>query len=371
VRQRPFLAARVEKQFNRRLGASLRRLGWSDTIIGYTGYGSTSRLRVLGRVVLTRHGRQDQVPSTREDSWAGRRGWRNFVNLPAVNRPVTVEAGGCTSNAMTDRDGYIDVTISQHHLSPGWHLVRIISHDATVTQAPVLIIGDDTDFGIISDIDDTIITSYLPRMMIAAYNTFVLTESARTAVPGMAALYRRILRNHDRAPIFYLSTGSWGTQPFLERFLGRHGYPAGPMLLTDWGPTNSGWFRSGPDHKRISLINLARDFPNIRWLLIGDDGQHDPAIYGEFAKNYPDNVVAIAIRELPMVEQILAHGSPGQLDQSVAVARPLKRQSARRSGRTKAIASRPSPSSSQTPMVAGADGFALNPLLADLLHQDG
>ena len=45
-------------------------------------------------------------------------------------------------------------------------------------------------------------------------------------------------------------------------------------ILTDWGPTNTGWFRSGQQHKRSSLRRLARDFPHIQWLLIGDDGQH-------------------------------------------------------------------------------------------------
>jgi len=27
------------------------------------------------------------------------------------------------------------------------------------------------------------------------------------------------------------------------------GFPEGPLLLTDWGPTNTGWFRSGREHK--------------------------------------------------------------------------------------------------------------------------
>jgi len=85
------------------------------------------------------------------------------------------------------------------------------------------------------------------------------------------------------------------------------------MLLTDWGPTNTGWFRSGPAHKRQSLAWLARDFPRIRWLLVGDDGQHDPRLYADFAARHPDSVAGIAIRQLPTVEQVLAHGTPTEL----------------------------------------------------------
>ena len=86
--------------------------------------------------------------------------------------------------------------------------------------------------------------------------------------------------------------------------------PARPAAAHRLGPTNTGWFRSGQDHKRSALHRLAVDFPQIRWLLVGDDGQHDPAIYSEFATARPDRVEAIAIRELTPAEQVLSHGLP-------------------------------------------------------------
>ncbi len=147
-------------------------------------------------------------------------------------------------------------------------------------------------------------------MMIAAWNTFVKHEGARRVVPGMAPMYRDLLAEHPGAPIVYVSTGAWNTAPTLNRFLRSHGYPVGPLLLTDWGPTNTGWFRSGQDHKRASLDRLAKDFPRIRWLLVGDDGQHDPKIYQDFAEARPEVVDAIAIRQLTPTEQVLSHGLP-------------------------------------------------------------
>ena len=113
----------------------------------------------------------------------------------------------------------------------------------------------------------------------------------------------------------YVSTGAWNTAPTLTRFLRRHGYPPGPLLLTDWGPTNTGWFRSGQDHKRACLHRLANEFPHIRWVLVGDDGQHDPKIYGDFVEQRPDTVAAIAIRELTPSEQVLSHGIPVSLEE--------------------------------------------------------
>ena len=86
----------------------------------------------------------------------------------------------------------------------------------------------------------------LPRPFVAAWNVFVRHENAREAVPGMARLYAELRSGDQDVPVVYLSTGAWNAAPTLARFLRRHRYPAGPLLLTDWGPTNSGWFRSGP-----------------------------------------------------------------------------------------------------------------------------
>jgi phosphatidate phosphatase APP1 len=124
----------------------------------------------------------------------------------------------------------------------------------------------------------------------------------------MAVLYTRMLHAHPGTPIVYLSTGAWNVAPTLTRFFERNLYPRGTLLLTDWGPTHDRWFRSGQDHKRSSLARLAEEFPDTKWLLIGDDGQHDEELYGEFAATHPENVAAVAIRQLSNGEAVLAGG---------------------------------------------------------------
>jgi len=166
----------------------------------------------------------------------------------------------------------------------------------------------------VSDIDDTVMVTALPRPLLAAWNTFVLDENARSAVPGMAVLYERLVTAHPDAPVIYLSTGAWNVAPTLTRFLSRNLYPPGPLLLTDWGPTTDRWFRSGQAHKRAALERLAAEFPDVRWLLIGDDGQHDQEIYGDFGASHPGNVAAVAIRQLSPTQSVLAGGLPVPTD---------------------------------------------------------
>ena len=236
------------------------------------------------------------------------RGWRLFIEVPVAFLPVTVHVGRASVRTRADRSGYIDVVVRDHGLEPGWHEARIEAMGAHAVAAKVLIIPEGPRLGIISDIDDTAMVTHVPRVLVAAWNQLVKYSSAREPVPGMAELYSRIQAAHPGTPMMYLSTGAWNVVPTLRSFFSRHGFPSGPALMTDWGPTNTGWFRSGIEHKRTELRRLMIDLPQITWILFGDDGQHDPYIYGEAARHHADRIAAVAIRRLTATQQVLAGG---------------------------------------------------------------
>jgi phosphatidate phosphatase APP1 len=240
------------------------------------------------------------------------------MSSPVSNTVVRIQIGDQVTETRTDRSGYVDCRV-KGDLAPGWAKARLSTDGAQPADAPIRVVDPACRFGLISDIVDTVMVTALPRPLLAAWNTFVLDEHARMAVPGMAVLYERLITANAGAPVFYLSTGAWNVAPTLTRFLSRHLYPAGPLLLTDWGPTPDRWFRSGQEHKRSTLRRLAAEFPHIRWLLIGDDGQHDQEIYSEFAHAHPDNVAAVAIRRLSPTQSVLAGAIPGPAGTAEAV----------------------------------------------------
>jgi phosphatidate phosphatase APP1 len=296
-------AARIEDAVHEVIERRLRQRGWRPVITAYTGYGAPGWVRVMARVVLTRN---PNGPRRLEKV----RGWRSFTTTPVSNATVRIQVGDRVTETKTDRSGYVDCRV-MGDLEPGWGKVRLSTEGAAPVDAPIRVVDSGVKFGVISDIDDTVMVTALPRPLLAAWNTFVLDEHARMAVPGMAVLYERLVTANPGAPVFYLSTGAWNVAPTLSRFLSRHLYPAGPLLLTDWGPTPDRWFRSGGEHKRNTLARLASEFPDIKWLLIGDDGQHDQEIYSEFAHAHPDNVAAVAIRRLSPTQAVLAGAIPG------------------------------------------------------------
>lgn len=305
-------AYRVAVKFNQRLTARLRQKGWVPHPQVFPGLGDQNRVRVMGRVLL---GRLDDRHIWHHDSTdvavpKHARGWRQFITAPLAQAAIEISVGERTVRTRTDQGGYFDLMVEDHHLVPGWHTVRVRSTANITGAARIYILDPASHIGLVSDIDDTVIITHLPAPFIAAYNAFVLTEEARDVVPGMVEWYQQVLRDHPRAPVVYLSTGAFNTVPFLQRFLAHHGYPQGMMLMTDWGTTATGWFRSGEDHKRQSLRRLAQDFPQIKWILVGDDGQHDPMLYREFAQSHPDKVALIGIRQLSPTEHALIHGQP-------------------------------------------------------------
>ena len=295
-------AARVDRAFHRWRARRVREAGHTPQVVPHTGYGSTSWIRILGRALLVKDATRRLAEST------GARGWRNFVSVPVENASVRVDVAGTSDTVTADYGGIIDAVV-QVELPPGWHRVGLSVEDSEIATASVFVVDPQLDFGMVSDIDDTVMVTALPRPLLAAWHTFVVNEHARATTPGMPVLYERLTSKHPGAPVIYLSTGAWNVAPTLTRFLSRNLYPAGPLLLTDWGPTADRWFRSGREHKRTMLERLAREFPHIKWLLFGDDGQHDEAIYADFLRQHPDNVAALCIRQLSPGEAVLAGSS--------------------------------------------------------------
>jgi phosphatidate phosphatase APP1 len=278
-----------------------RRRGLLTTVVPYTGYGSPGWVRVLGRVLLTgKHG-------SNQARYENVRGFRSFLSIPIEDVDVTITIAGVAHELSPGRGGVIDARLPAD-LPPGWHVLTIATADTEPVNAPVFIVDPAAEFGLVSDIDDTVMVTSLPRPFLAAWNTFVLNEHARRPVAGMAVLYERLTREHPESPVVYLSTGAWNVAPTLTRFLERNLYPAGALLLTDWGPTHDRWFRSGPQHKRETLDRLASEFPGLKWLLVGDDGQHDEELYGDFSTRHPSAVAAVAIRQLSTGEAVFAGG---------------------------------------------------------------
>ena len=99
-----FVGTRIDDFITDRVARFLRKRGWREAIIPFTGYGSADHVRVLGRLVL-RPVRARSYFGMYAEAFLHQRGWRNFISAPVPRRPVTVKVGDEDLELVTDRSG--------------------------------------------------------------------------------------------------------------------------------------------------------------------------------------------------------------------------------------------------------------------------
>lgn len=161
----------------------------------------------------------------------------------------------------------------------------------------------NVSFGVISDIDDTIIHTGLVSILKwrVIYNTFLKRASKRTPLEGAADFYHMLhrgLTGKEANPIFYVSHSPWNLYRYLEFFLKKNDFPKGPILLRDFqGFINRKKNKDKPQ-KQKEIYNILKAYPEMKLILIGDSGERDADIYLEIAELYPDRILAIYLRSV-------------------------------------------------------------------------
>jgi phosphatidate phosphatase APP1 len=83
-----------------------------------------------------------------------------------------------------------------------------------------------------------------------------------------------------------------------------HAIPPGPMFLRDFGLDRTKLVAGGHRaHKLATIERLLAFYPGLAFILVGDSGQHDAAIYAEAVRRHLGRVAAVYIRDVtPGVE---------------------------------------------------------------------
>jgi len=236
---------------------------------------------------------------------------RRHGALAIVGVDVELRIAGNTAHEVTDSRGFANFSLPVPKLPAGWHDAHAVTTpiedgESASGSGRVLKPAAKAPFAVISDIDDTILVSGLTEGLTALKQTLLRDANTRSAVRGMASLYRGLTRgvpgpSGARKPspaFFYVSTGSWSFYEMLQQFIQLRAFPQGPMFLTEWGPTERYVRRSGAEHKRMAIRRLFQAYPDTDFVLIGDSGQRDALTYEEMAREFPGHVKLILIRQV-------------------------------------------------------------------------
>jgi phosphatidate phosphatase APP1 len=330
------VAVDAEAHFDRLKQRLARRLGGSDDpikIIPYNGYGTARRVYVRGRVL------EDEGIRPAEDNDSL---WENigamflrFESDEVAGARLALRLGGGEYHLTTDDEGFYEAWLEPETPLPDdrlWHeytveLLEPLQGGLAPAQAAgkVLVPPATARFGVISDIDDTVVQTHATDLLRMARSVFLSNARTRLPFKGVAAFYAALhagAGGDERNPLFYVSSGPWNLYDLLTEFFALNAIPQEPVLfLRDWGVSPAELLPLGHrDHKLAAIRQVLALYPELPFILIGDSGQEDPEIYHEAVTAFPERIMAVYIRNVSrdtrrpaairaLAEQVIAAGS--------------------------------------------------------------
>lgn len=274
----------------------------------YRGYGCPDRAYLKGRVL-----RGAPIPAASEDAGVVMNiasMIQRFESDEVPGARVRIEHPGGPLTVTTDEEGFFEAWIHPRpEFGAGalWHTLELeLEHpaaDAPIRcQAQLLVPPPESAFGVISDLDDTVVKTGATSLLRMARTTFFSNARTRVPFPGVAAFYRALQKGAGESPfnpVFYVSSSPWNLHDLLTEFLTLQKIPIGPLMLRDWGVSAQESAPTGHAGHKLGAIRRIMDlFPALPFILIGDSGQEDPEIYHRVVHDYPDRILAVYIRNV-------------------------------------------------------------------------
>ena len=278
-------------------------------ILPFRGYGTPERIFLEGRIL------QDEPigKAARDDSVWRNLGntWKRFESDEVPGVRVEARFGDWTGEVATDEEGYFQLEICPEppvvELERLWHGVDLTLADPR-TGAPITARGEvlvpplKARFGVISDIDDTVVETGVTRRLAMARTVFLRNAHTRLPFKGVAAFYDALHALRDGFgpnPVFFVSSSPWNLYDLLAEFMELQRIPKGPLLLRDFGVDAGKLLKTeNREHKLNRIRPLFTLYPDLPFILIGDSGEQDPEIYREVVREHPGRVLAIYIRDV-------------------------------------------------------------------------
>ena len=285
----------------------LRWLGLTNrpNIKVYHGYGHSNQLMVHGHVFrLSPIPRQRYRQSIIRNTLAL---LRLFMVKPYEGVDVFMEWEGEVMQCKTDKDGFYKFEWKDRPPLPrGWHDIEV---KATIEGREVVSKGSiyvpyDTQYGFISDIDDTFLISHSSNMRKRLFVLFTQNARSRQPFEGSVKHYQLLANGNTTPdapnPFFFVSSSEWNLYDYILEFAMRNEIPRGVFLLNQL-KLFSQLLKTGQNNhqgKFTRIVRILETYPKQRFVLLGDSSQRDPYIYEAVVKHFPRQIHAVYIRDV-------------------------------------------------------------------------
>ncbi|KAH7162272.1 hypothetical protein B0J13DRAFT_633213 [Dactylonectria estremocensis] len=213
-----------------------------------------------------------------------------FMTNPMVALPITLffynDTKSQSRTVMTNDAGHFAVRAALEFIPT--HVRVLANENLSATQE--ILVTEPCGVSLISDIDDTVKRSNILGGAKEIFrNTFVRDLSDLT-IDGVKEWFNRM---HDMGVTF----------PCLGKLLQARWPSPGSLHLKQYSGMLQGIFEPVAERKKSTLNRLLRDFPERKFLLVGDSGEADLEVYTELAMANPGRILAVFIRDVTTPEE--------------------------------------------------------------------
>lgn len=274
------------------------------SIQSYLGYANGDRFYIKGRVL------QDPRIEILEGQSRLKTFYNNFKRFESdevEGAELLIKVQGQSFVVVSDKEGYFDLEGELEQAfeakdQTSWITYQIqLKDNSAQTEGQILLPAKNRDYGIISDVDDTVLqtfaTSRLRLKMI--YATFFLSPYKRLPMEGIQEVYQAFEKGasgQNAHPIFYVSNSPWNIYDSIYTFLTIKKFPKGPIFLRDYGAHMLKKKKEADIHKLRTIRHIMELYPGLPFLMLGDTASEDADFYLKFADEFPGRVKAIYIR---------------------------------------------------------------------------
>lgn len=271
----------------------------------YRGYANKDKVIVIGHVFKSRSpDKYDLAQSKIKHAWAV---IRMFSIKTISNATVELQLYNHKYVTRTLHDGYFRFTIPYtDKMESGWHeiAVSVTYRGVTKSEKGTFIKPHPGEYGIISDIDDTFLISHSRSFFKRIYVLLTKNIHKRKTYENTVQLYDRLdkaeRKDRKKNILYYVSSSEWNLYHLIVNFMELHRFPKGILKLKSIKKNLFQFLavrKQDHEHKFYKIKHILEFHPELKFILLGDDGQHDAQIYERICKIFSENIKAVYIRQ--------------------------------------------------------------------------
>ncbi|KAI1822525.1 hypothetical protein F4861DRAFT_540911 [Xylaria intraflava] len=224
-----------------------------------------------------------------------------FMTVPLVDIPITLffynDTQSQSRTVVTDDSGHFVMRAALDFIPTN---VRVLANEG-LSCTETIQITESRGVSLISDIDDTVKRSNIALGAKEIFRNTFVRDLKDLTVDGVRDWYTSL--HNMGVSIHYCSNSPWQLYPVLATFFKLAGLPSGSLHLKRYSGMLQGIFEPVAERKKGTLEKIMHDFPERRFLLVGDSGEADLEVYTELAVLNPGRIKAIFIRDVTTPER--------------------------------------------------------------------